>query len=365
MSQKEDISSIRKEIDEIDEGITQLLEKRMDCVRKIAEYKMKTGMSVFDPLREKAILERISSRVSNSEYRESVKSVYSAILNASRDFQESVMAEGYGMHSAKFGLLGEKLSHSLSPEIHSEIFRKLGINASYNIIEIKPEKLPGVLDELKSRGYIGINVTIPYKKEIMEYLDTLSDEASRIGAVNTVCLKDRYEGYNTDYYGFGMALEKYGIKAAGARCAVLGSGGAARAVVTYLEDHGAGAVTIVSRNPEGAAAKFPGFSCTDIASFSADGFDIIINATPVGMYPDSEKSPIKKEQLKGAGFVMDLIYNPPKTVLLRYAEELGIPCSNGLYMLVAQAVKSEEIWQGRTLDKSFISGIAEKMGDAL
>ena len=131
--------------------------------------------------------------------------------------------------------------------------------------------------------------------------------------------------------------------------------------MAYLEDHGASGITIVSRDPDSANLKFPGLSCMDIASFHAMDYDLLINTTPVGMYPDIKKSPLQKEQLKGVGFVMDLIYNPIKTVLLQYSEELGIPNANGLYMLVAQAFRSEEIWQGRTLDRSLITKAMDEM----
>ncbi|NLW02800.1 MAG: shikimate dehydrogenase [Clostridiaceae bacterium] len=361
MPPKDFLDTIRKGIDEVDEAITQLLEKRMDHVRDVAEYKKKTGMAILDSSRERQVLDRILSQVKNPEYRESIKSVYSGILEVSRQFQSRIISSAAGSGPARYGLVGEKLSHSLSHRIHSLFFKESGMNAEYDLIEVKPEKLPNLLDSLKSRGYLGVNVTIPYKKEILAYLDSLSDEALHIGAVNTVCLSGGYKGYNTDYHGFGMALEEYGVKTAGARCAVLGSGGAARAVVAYLEDHGASGITIVSRDPDSAIMKFPGLNCADISTFRAAGYDILINTTPVGMHPRISESPLQKEQITGVKFVMDLIYNPEKTVLLRYAEELCIPCANGIYMLVAQALRSEEIWQRRTLDKALINKAIEEI----
>jgi len=360
MSGEKSLGDIRKGIDEIDEAITRLLEKRMDHVRDVAEHKKKTGMAIHDPEREKQILERILSRVENPGYREPIRSVYSEIMKASREYQARLIASP-GTGIARYGLIGEKLSHSLSPGIHSLFFREHGIDAEYDLIEAKHDELPGLLDSLRSRGYLGLNVTIPYKKEILPYLDSLSDEAMHIGAVNTICLRDVYKDYNTDYDGFGMALVEYGVKTEGARCAVLGSGGAARAVVAYMEDHGASGITIVSRDPDSAMMKFPGLSCADISAFSAAGYDLVVNTTPVGMFPEESGSPLCKEQLEGAGFVMDLIYNPEKTVLLRYSEELGIPCANGLYMLVAQAFRSEEIWQDKTLDKSLVNKVIEEI----
>ncbi|HOQ76126.1 MAG TPA: chorismate mutase [Thermoclostridium sp.] len=361
MPPKENLNDIRKGIDEVDEAITRLLEKRMDHVRDVAEYKRRTGMAILDSSREQQVLDRILSQVKNPEYRESIKAVYTEILKASREFQSKRIPRAPESGRAKYGLVGEKLSHSLSPAIHSLFFKELGIDAEYDLIEVKPEDLPELLEILKSHGYLGVNVTIPYKKEIIGYLDSLSDEALHIGAVNTICFADGYRGYNTDYDGFGMAFEEYDVKTEGSICAVLGSGGAARAVVAYLEDHGASGITIVSRDPDSAMMKFPGLSCADISGFRAHGYDILVNTTPVGMHPDVSRSPLGKEQIEGAGFIMDLVYNPAETVLLRYAEELNIPCANGLYMLAAQALRSEEIWQGRKLDKALIHKAIERI----
>lgn len=354
MSPADNLDEIRREIDQVDEAITRLLEKRMDCVRAVAAFKKRTGMPILDPSREQKILDRILSGVKNPGCREAIHAVYSAVLKASRDFQARFLSDAPKPGSARYGLIGQKLSHSLSPRIHAFLFREMGIDAQYDLIEVQPGELPGLLDALKAQGYRGVNVTIPYKKEIMACLDSLSLEASCIGAVNTICLDGSYKGYNTDYDGFGLALEASGVNVQGARCAVLGSGGAARAVVTWLEDHGAAGITIVSRDPDSAMLKFPGLFFADIASFSASGYDLLINTTPVGMHPDTADSPLRKEQLEGTGFVMDLIYNPARTLLLQFAEELGIHHANGLYMLVAQAVRSEEIWQGKTLDRALI-----------
>jgi len=355
MTAADSLDAIRKGIDEVDEAITRLLEKRMDYVREVAAYKRQTGMPIHDPAREQKILERILSRVENPEYREAVTTVYDAILKTSREFQTRLLQRP----SYKYGLIGKKLSHSLSPKIHAFFFREMGIEGHYDLIEVRPEELHGLLERLRVQGYQGVNVTIPYKKDIMAGLDSLSDEAVRIGAVNTICLRDGLKGYNTDYDGFGMALEACAVRTEGARCAVLGSGGAARAVVAYLEDHGASSILLVSRDPDRAVQKFPGLEGLSIDAFRATGYDLVINTTPVGMYPDVDQSPLRKDQLDGAGFVMDLIYNPEKTVLLRFAEELGIRHDNGLYMLVAQAFRAEEIWQGRTLDRDLIKKAIE------
>ncbi|MCX7774318.1 MAG: hypothetical protein N2376_14545, partial [Clostridia bacterium] len=179
--------------------------------------------------------------------------------------------------------------------------------------------------------------------------------------VNTIAVGEKTVGYNTDYHGFGLTLEFEGFNPSDKTCAVLGSGGSSRAVVSYLEDKGAKSISIVSRDPDSAAMKYPGLLCVSIDRFEAKDFDLVVNTTPVGMSPKAGFSPITKSQLNGAGFVMDLIYNPSETLLLKYARELDIPCLNGLYMLVAQAVMAEQIWNQKQYDRQLIHEIFEEL----
>lgn len=357
------LDAIREEIDKVDRELSVLIQKRMDLVSEVAELKARTGKDVLDKSREEEVIQNVISLVRNREYEDSVKAIFEYLMQSSREFQKKrIRSENKKL---RYAVIGEKLSHSISPQLHEAFFEKLNIDASYQRIEVPKTELSCVLDRLKNEGYKGINVTIPYKTEIMAYLNTVSDIAARIGAVNTVKIGDFYEGYNTDYFGFGRALEYYGFDCKNKVCAVLGSGGASKAVAAYLEDEGASKITIVSRDPQAASLKFPKFECTEISNFRAAGYDLIVNATPVGMYPEVDFSPLCKEQLRGASFVMDLIYNPAETLLLKYADELSIPYANGLYMLVAQAVCSEEIWQGVTYEQDIINEIYERFKDHL
>ncbi|NLM76188.1 MAG: shikimate dehydrogenase [Clostridiaceae bacterium] len=358
------LEAIRRQIDEVDEKLTELIEKRMNLVRQVAEYKKSTGTEILDTSREDKVIQNVLGKVKNPEYADSIKHIFQNIMHCSKEYQRKKI-EAYNKQAQhkKYGLIGEKLGHSLSPEIHNMFFGMMAISSTYDLIEIPLNKLPDVLNSLKAEGYAGINVTIPYKTEIMKYLDEVSSEAAQIGAVNTIKLYPKFKGYNTDYSGFGMALDYYGVKVKGKKAAVLGSGGSARAVVTYLADNGADTITIVSRNADGAKLKYPGYKAVNIAEFSAEGYDFVINCTPVGMYPKTDCSPLNKEQLKGAGFVMDLIYNPNTTKLMEYAEELGIPCANGFYMLIAQAICAQEIWQERTIDIKIINEIYKGLKD--
>lgn len=236
----------------------------------------------------------------------------------------------------KYALLGEKLSHSHSPLIHKEIMQDMGIHAEYELLELTREKLGKTIDLLKEGLYQGFNVTIPYKTEIMQYLDVISDEAREIGSVNTIAYQDgKAIGYNTDYYGFYNQLLFYQVDVKEKDCFILGTGGASLAVYKALKDLG-GNVKFVSRNPK----KKNTISYAELASLN---IDVIVNTTPVGMYPNVGVSPLPEEIVCKAGNVLDIIFNPLRTRLL----ELADSPMNGLYMLVGQAVKAEEIWQNK------------------
>lgn len=226
-----------------------------------------------------------------------------------------------------YGLLGEHLPHSFSPQIHLS----LG-NNDYHLFEIAPENLE---DFLSGRKFKGINVTIPYKKSVIPYLDVVSPEAQKIGAVNTITVRDgKLYGDNTDYFGFKYMVERSRIEIGGKKALVLGSGGASATVQAVLTDMGADSVSVVSRNGE--------INYTNI--YNKIDTEIIVNTTPVGMYPDNMHSPVvlgKFPNLKG---VFDVVYNPLRTKFIMDAQNLGIPAMSGLPMLVAQAKKAHEIF---------------------
>lgn len=266
-----------------------------------------------------------------------------------------------------FGLLGAKLGHSLSPQIHQMIFEELGIQADYKLIELPAEALKTELP-LLAQTYTGVNVTIPHKIEVMPYLDDIAGEAAAIGAVNTISFKNGVSrGYNTDWLGFGMMLEYYGIEAHGKRAAVLGIGGASRAVVQYLAKRGAKEILLVSRKPQAIPAEVVQICggiktrCLSYAQLAAESGDIIINCTPVGMYPKTGVSPVGAEIIQNFGAAVDLIYNPAETEFLRLARSLSKPAVNGLLMLAAQAVAAQEIWQERTLGTDLAVKIMQRL----
>ncbi|MCY6959242.1 shikimate dehydrogenase [Clostridium brassicae] len=266
-----------------------------------------------------------------------------------------------------YGLLGEKLSHSFSPEIHSEIFKEIGVDGYYHLFNVGNNNLENAVFGAKALKISGLNVTIPYKVEIMKNLDTISREAEKIGAVNTICFDgEKVEGYNTDYYGFGMMLDKFHINLKNKRAFILGTGGAARAVIQYLIDNEIQEINVVSRNKENSKQKFKEIKIIDYKELeNIDRGEIIINSTPCGMYPNVNISPISRSTISKFKVAVDLIYNPKETLFLKYAKEEGVKDVNGLYMLIGQAVKSEELWNNIKIDNRIVDKIYEKINSKI
>ena len=262
----------------------------------------------------------------------------------------------------RFGLLGARLGHSLSPQIHQEVFRQLGIEASYELIEVPAEKLADKLSELR-KTYLGLNVTIPHKVAVMKSLDWIAPEAEAIGAVNTVLFKNGgAEGFNTDYFGFARLLEHNGLLPAEKEVCVLGTGGASRAILQCVTDMQAKGITVISRAienaPEDIRARYTVKTYDDLKSMKGD---LLINCTPVGMFPKVDVSPVDGSVMERFAAAVDIIYNPAETQFMKLARQQGKPAVNGLFMLVAQAVAADEIWLERRLDAGLIADITEKV----
>jgi len=245
------------------------------------------------------------------------------------------------------GLIGEKLSHSYSPEIHAS----LGKEYEYKLIELKKDELEAFF---KGGSFDAVNVTIPYKKDCMPFLDFISEEALGVGAVNTVVKRDgKLYGYNTDVFGIEESFRRAGVDVKGKKTLVLGTGGASLAAMYFLRAHGAVPLNVSRSKKDG---------CITYSELSEHrDAKIIINATPAGMYPHTDTSPLT---LTGAfdslEFVFDMIYNPFRTRLLLEAQSLGVRCMNGLYMLTAQAARAAEHFSGvpvpaEAIDKAYSS----------
>lgn len=241
------------------------------------------------------------------------------------------------------GLLGRKLGHSYSPQIHAH----LG-DYTYTLFEREPEALGAFL---KNEDFDGVNVTIPYKKEVIPYLNALTPIAERLGAVNTIVRRDgKLIGHNTDYFGFRSMVEKSGLNLGGKKVLVLGTGGASNTAVSVLKELGANAVTISRTGRD---------NYTNLEQHRDAA--VIVNCTPVGMYPDVGRSPVNLDLFPNLEGVLDVIYNPARTQLLMDAEELGLPAINGLWMLVAQAKESAEWFTGKAFDHRTIAAIQQEL----
>ena len=241
----------------------------------------------------------------------------------------------------KCGLLGEKLGHSYSPQIHSML-----ADYEYKLFEKSPEELE---DFLKSGEFDGLNVTIPYKKSVMPYCAELSPTAAQIGSVNTIVRRSdgSLYGDNTDAFGFENLIVHNGIEVKSKKALVLGTGGASVTAQAVLKNLGASKVVVISRRGED--------NYENIAKH-ADA-EIIANTTPVGMYPNNGKAAVDLTQFPKLSGVLDVVYNPARTALLLQAEKLCIPCAGGLYMLVSQAKRSCELFTGKSIPDSEIDRI--------
>ena len=265
----------------------------------------------------------------------------------------------------KFGLIGGKLGHSLSPAIHQLFFEYTGKSGSYELLETELEALPELMGRLRE-GFTGTNVTIPHKLHVMPLLDEIAPEAQAIGAVNTIKFTNGGAfGYNTDYFGFGRMLEYNDIAVTGKVCAVLGTGGAARAVVKYLADKKCAKLYLVTRDVFKVDSHFakiaPKIKVIDYARLDALQGDVLVNCTPVGMFPKVEAAPVSPEVSFAFDASVDLIYNPAQTLFLKQAAEAGNKAVNGLFMLVAQAVAAQEIWQSERYDSELIVRIMREL----
>lgn len=247
----------------------------------------------------------------------------------------------------EYGLIGEKLGHSYSQMIHARL-----ADYRYELKEVAPERLDAFIE---ARNFRGLNVTIPYKQAVMKHCAELSPEAMEVGSVNTLIVRPDGSlfGHNTDIDGFIYMLRRGEIDPAGAKTVILGSGGTsltARAALTRL---GAREIVTVSR-------KGP----VDYAALYAEHADaeILVNATPVGMYPKNGASPVELDRLPGVRGVADVIYNPEKTALILAAQAKGIPAVSGLSMLVAQAREAAELFAGRVIPAGRVEDIVSEIG---
>ncbi len=248
----------------------------------------------------------------------------------------------------EYGLIGEKLGHSYSKIIHEKL-----ADYSYELAPLTREEFKIFMED---RKFTAINVTIPYKKDVIPYLDELDDNAKKIGAVNTIVQTDgKLVGHNTDFSGFLYMVQHNGINVDGKKVVVLGNGGASKAVIAVLNYLSASEIIVVKVLPADGVITYE--ECYEKHSDA----QVIVNTSPVGMYPNVAASPIDVSLFPNCEAVLDIIYNPLKTKLLIQAEELGLKAVNGLEMLIAQAKYAVEFFLEKEIDEKEIDRIYQEI----
>lgn len=269
----------------------------------------------------------------------------------------------------RYGLLGYPLKHTMSPPIHKRLFELDGLDGTnYELKEYSSEELSGRIDDLMALD--GFNVTIPHKVEIIKYLDSLGESAKRYNSVNCVVKKDgKHIGYNTDCDGFLRSLEAAGSGLSG-RVLQIGCGGVGRMIAIEAVRHGA-ELTIAVRNgseskvqpvfdyaqENGIDAKINVVHPDDVSG----RFDLLVNASPVGMFPHNDECPVSENVISDCGFVFDVIYNPERTMIMQIAERHGIKTCGGMAMLVWQAAVAHEIWNDASYNDDDIAVLIADM----
>ena len=333
MSERPDLNELRGKLDEIDNGILDLFEERIAICRQIGNIKRENGTDVYVPAREEEKLKQVTE-LAGFESRPYVETLFKTLMDLSKQHQRL----------PAFGVLGRTLAHTYSPEIHS-LFNS---SYSYSVIEREPEELEPLF---KSGVFKGFNVTIPYKKDACALCDEVDDASRTTGSVNTVVFEDgKAKGWNTDYFGFIYMLQRKGIEVGGKRVLVLGTGGAASAVFYALKTLGAASVYKCDLEAE--------INYSNVYDKAGDA-QVIVNCTPVGMFPKVDNSLLDLTKFASLEACADVVYNPSRTKFLQEAEELGLKTCGGLAMLVAQAYKSSCIFAGN-LDEASLLGVPGK-----
>lgn len=338
------LEEARKKINEADEMIRKAFEERMKAVEDVISYKKENNLPIFDAKREDEVIKRNVLEIKNSNYRSYYEELLRLMLDLSKDYQGKLIKKRYG-------LVGKSLKHSLSPLIHQSFFEHFNIDGFYELIEIEENEVEKVVKDLRNQKYVGINITIPYKTSFLPYLDYLDENAKAIGSINTIKVKNgKLYGYNTDYDGFLYLLKKANINPKGLDCYILGTGGASLACKKVLLDLGAKSVNRVSRSQKMEAISYEELATRNI--------DLLVNATPVGMYPLVNDSPLNENIIKNTKLGIDLIYNPVQTKFLKELKSNF----NGLPMLLYQAYKAEEIWQDSSFQyEDWLEEVGEKI----
>ena len=265
------------------------------------------------------------------------------------------------------GIIGYPVEHSYSPKMHNYISEMTGNNYVYSAYCVKKEDLKSAIEGIKAMGFSGVNVTAPHKFEVMQYIDVLSPKAKLFQSVNTVVNKDGIlYGYNTDADGFYASLKRKGCNITGKDVLILGAGGASQPVVLLFASEGAKSITVINRTRKNAE-KLAGY-VYDATGFLVDcdiklkHYDVIINTTSAGMYPNVNEAPqIDMSLIDETSYAADMIYNPEETLFLKRAKEAGAKTLNGLGMLIYQGIIAYELFTGQKLGDNIFDKILKNV----
>lgn len=336
-----DLDHLRTQIDQVDDQILELFGMRMALAQDIARVKSKTGRAIFDPERERQKIEDVKRRAPEGLENET-EELFNLLMDLSKRSQAQAMTQ---RAPRPYGVLGRTLGHSYTPIIYRELAA-----LDYRTFEREPDQLE---EFVRSDAWEGVNVTIPYKRAVVPYMDELSEVAERMGNVNTITrLADgRLRGDNTDYYGFKVLVESLELDLAGKKAVVFGgTGGAGSTSMMVLADLGMEAISI-DRTGENTYGYLDRHADAALA----------VNCTPVGMFPQCPAAPCSLDVFPQLEGLVDIVYNPARTALMMEAETRGIPYVGGLLMLVAQAAQAVERYTGELIDMDRILEVTDRL----
>ena len=357
---KDSLDRLRRRIEDLDVALLKLLNERATVAIQIGKLKTQNGLSIYDPTREEAIYGYLAKHNNGPIKISDMNGIFSEIISVSRKLQftaasnnseppvESAAHRNIGVlsgNTAVYCILGNPVAHSMSPLMHNTAFTLLGIDAIYLPFEV--EDLQEAVAGMKALGIKGASVTHPFKTQIISLIDEIDDTAEKIGAVNTLVFgKERIRGTNTDWVGAVRCLETL-LTIQGHNFVVLGAGGAARAVVFGITSKGGKAI-IVNRSVEQGRALAEEFDCAFVPLSEIESVrgDCLVNTTPIGMYPKEDEMPVPKRVIGTYKAVVDVIYNPLQTMLLREAKAAGCMVASGFEMFLYQGTEQFTIWTG-------------------
>ncbi|OQB12485.1 MAG: Shikimate dehydrogenase [Firmicutes bacterium ADurb.Bin193] len=265
-------------------------------------------------------------------------------------------------------LIGNPVAHSRSPLLHGIVYDYHRINALYMLCHTRHESLGHIVSQFKHTGVRGFNITVPFKQDIIPFLDELTEDARQIGSVNTVKIENgRCKGYNTDGDGFAMQLLSDSTVIEGSKVKLIGAGGSAPAIVYALLKNGAASITVYNRTAEKAQAiadRFDRVAAMPLADFNPTDCDILINTTSVGLHPNDDASPVSSlDGISPQARVYDIIYSPPETAFMKLAKAQGCFAQNGCKLLIYQGLLADEVWFGRKItEDALVRRILKEMG---